>query len=193
MTRTSILLATTFAAALAVPSIAAAQNAAQWEGFYAGLGIDRVSGEVTFPGPLLPNTTTVSVYGGYNFAVGADVIVGGELAYTPSTDFDVSPFTTVSSEDAIVIRARGGYATGTMLFYGTLGYVTSDITTNFSPVVSDADGMIFGLGVEAAISSNMSVRAEYNFMTLEEDTPFYVPPGSEFDIEGFSVGFSFRF
>lgn len=80
-----------------------------------------------------------------------------------------------------------------MHFYGTLGHVTSDITANFSPVVSDADGMIFGLGVEAAVSSNISVRAEYNFMTLEEDTPFFAPPGSEFDIEGFSAGFSFRF
>lgn len=85
MTGTSILLATTFAAAFSGPSIAAAQNAARWEGFYAGLG------------------------------------------------------------------------------------------------------------VEAAVSSNISVRAEYNFMTLEEDTPFFAPPGSEFDIEGFSAGFSFRF
>lgn len=93
MTGTSILLATTFAAAFSGSSIAAAQNAAQWEGFYAGLGIDRVSGEVTFPGPLLPDTTTVSVCGGYNFAVGPDVIVGGEPAFTPGTDFDISPFT----------------------------------------------------------------------------------------------------
>jgi outer membrane immunogenic protein len=77
-------------------------------------------------------------------------------------------------------RVKGGYAFGPMLAYGTLGWAWS--TTNYSDLGSSSGqtvkGVVFGAGVEYAITRNVSLRAEllrYDFNGAD----YVIPPSSQ--------------
>jgi outer membrane immunogenic protein len=74
-------------------------------------------------------------------------------------------------------RVKGGYAFGNLLAYGTLGWAWS--TTNYSYLggssAETVRGLAYGVGLEYAITRNVSIRAEllrYDF----EGATYYVPP-----------------
>ncbi len=75
-------------------------------------------------------------------------------------------------------RVKGGYAFGNMLAYGTLGGAWS--TTNYSYLGASSSqtvrGFVYGVGLEYAITRNVSIRGE--LLRYDFDGASYVVPPS---------------
>jgi outer membrane immunogenic protein len=113
---------------------------------------------------------------GYNLQNGP--IVGGlegDVLFSNASGGDQASGT-FSTNSLDSIRARGGYAFGPILAYGTLGWAYSG--TRYSSFDGAYDksltGYVFGAGAEYAVMRNISVRAElrrYEFGSANYTTP----------------------
>lgn len=184
----AIFKAATIAAVLTVPSIAMAQDAGQWQGFYGGLQFSAVSPELNGAPVNLDSGQGAEIFAGYDFAVGGNWVVGGELSYGTSVDVQATPAITVGLEDRIAVRGRAGVAVGNALFYGSVGYMTTDLSVNGMSTGLTGEGATFGLGIEAMLSENISGRIEFNRADLDVG-------GSPIGIDqnSVSMGVAYRF
>jgi outer membrane immunogenic protein len=114
---------------------------------------------------------------GYNFQ--ASRVVGGVEADGMFSSIQSGTFGTASFKQDFLssARAKGGYAFGNLLAYGTVGWAWS--TTSYQNLgVSSSEtvrGIAYGLGAEYAITRNVSLRAEllrYDFDGANYATPF---------------------
>jgi outer membrane immunogenic protein len=121
--------------------------------------------------------------GGFVFGVEVDV---SAMDMSETVDFDalfgVGSDTVIESSFGwlATIRGRVGYAFDNFLIYGTGGYVTGEgesegtstsggVTTTFSED-SDFDGWTAGGGVEVGFTENLSLKAEYLYIELDDET-----------------------
>ena len=75
------------------------------------------------------------------------------------------------------LRARGGYAMGNLLVFGSLGWAWSGSRYQDYSGASDKslDGYAFGVGAEYAITRNVAIRAElsrYDFGNATYQMPY---------------------
>jgi outer membrane immunogenic protein len=163
-------------------------------------------GEYTMNGDIDLN---YGVQGGYNFAVGKSGIVGLELSYAApqfeeKRTFNTDWVNTAEWKSVISLSAKGGVVVDQALIYATAGlsqvdaeYAFGDPTTpsSFVRVGDDVLGMSVGVGVEFAVSDNLSVRAEYTALTLESsDTTMSGEPGNfQSSATNLGVGLNFLF
>lgn len=169
LTASALALAAAFAA-----SGAAAQDANQWSGFYAGLATTIISPEFDESDAAIPlqEGTNFGAFGGYNYAmtdtfvVGAEISVGGPTAFQTRLGLD-----DFELESVVNARLRGGYARGGALIYGTFGYQIANygevagVTTSSGTV----EGLVYGIGIEMLLADNVSFRLDYTSTHMDID------------------------
>jgi len=190
------LLAAAAAAAL-LPAKAMAQDAPDWSGWYTGVSVGTVSvdseiGEDRItPPPTFEDTRSdigddgygVSLFGGYNWQIGGNFVVGVEVDATyadVSTSgqllYDVAPPNTLNPGNEFggelqwmaTVRARAGYAFGRWMPYVTAGWAYAQYETASDYVSLPAytrddtwDAAVYGVGIEYLAPANWSIRGEY--------------------------------
>ena len=78
------------------------------------------------------------------------------------------------------LRARGGYAFGNVLAYGTVGpaWAASDFERNGYDTGKALNGYAVGIGGEVAINRNIAARAELRHYEMGSPT-YYTPSGAQ--------------
>lgn len=194
LTISAIALATAFTA-----TGASAQDAGQWTGFYAGFATNIISPEFDNTTALIPlqEGTGFGAYGGYNYALGDNFVVGAELGISGPVAFQTSLATPDFEFDNVVnARIRGGYAIGNALVYGSVGYQMATYSA-LAGVATDgsADGLVYGIGLEMLLTDNVSVRLDYTstHMNPEAGTLPGVPGDAQIDANAVGLGVALRF
>jgi outer membrane immunogenic protein len=177
ISRSAVVLA---AALMAASPLSAQEYPGIWTGLYAGAhtGYGEVYDE---PAGFDVGGGLLGMHLGYNYQIGSTVL-GVEGDYTGSWMEDG-----VLDVDYLAsIRARAGYAFGNALFYGTLGYAWSDVSTLGGSV--DADGLVLGAGLDYKFAQNWSARVEGLQYWLEPENG-----GGDFDVGVVRAGISWHF
>ena len=133
-----------------------------------GLGLGSAGGSYT-SGPA------AGLHIGYNFQ--ANSVVGGVEADALGGSISNGGGAFSYSQDFLSsLRAKGGYAFGDILGYGTIGFGWA--TTRYQDLSGNADstvkGVVYGLGAEYALTRNVSIRGEvirYDFGAATYNTP----------------------
>lgn len=192
------LSAIALAAAFAAPS-ASAQDAGQWTGFYAGFATNIISPEFDNSNLMVPlqEGTNFGAFGGYNYALSDSIVVGAEVGVSGPTAFQTFNGNPDFEIDNVVnARIRGGYAVGSALLYGTLGYqqVNYSAVTGISTDGS-AGGVVYGIGVEMLLTDSVSVRLDYTSTHMSPDAGSLIgaSAGTEIDANAVGLGVALRF
>ena len=119
----SLTAAATLSAAITTTAIA--QDAEKWEGFYAGGRVNMQNLGISGVPVGIDPEINAGVFGGYNYAVAPNFVLGAELGYDSKLDYTVMG-TGLDLENNINLRGRGGYAFGNSMLYGSLGYGWTD-------------------------------------------------------------------
>lgn len=175
-----------------------------WTGFYLGVNGGYGSGHMDIVTSssvgyldglnikLDPTGAVMGVTAGVNVQM-QNVVVGveGDLDWAGLTG-NAAPLNfggrdailTGSIDQLATVRGRLGWATGNFLLFATAGVAAghvNGVVTNFPTDgrTSSANGMqygyVVGAGVEAAITDNLSVKAEYLYVDLGR-APYSLPP-----------------
>ncbi len=150
-------------------------SAQNWAGFYAG-------GFATSSEHTMSNSLTVfsdgaiggGVFGGYNYYVSPNIVLGGEVYYD-ATRYTTFPFFSTDLEGQYGIRGRVGWDMGNTLLYGALGadFGMFDVVGSPPGFASTLSGYSAAIGLEHMIATNLSVRAEYSYTQYNEYLPFF--------------------
>jgi len=109
-------------------------------------------------------------YVGYNIQSPSNWVYGIE-ADAMWSGISGNNFNTDSIDYLATLRPRLGYAFGDFLLYGTGGLAVGGVTTNNGAAASATHvGWTVGAGVEAALTSNIVGRIEYNYVNLGSQT-----------------------
>ncbi|MDB5596795.1 MAG: outer membrane protein Omp31 precursor, partial [Hyphomicrobiales bacterium] len=169
--------------------------ASNWTGFYVGVhaGYDWTSGKSAYINSQLSaidvNTKPDGIVGGaqvgYNYQFSNNVVVGVEAdlsgAGIKDTIADRASRTlgntiTAKIDYTATVRARLGYAMGAFLPYLTGGYAMahSKVSATDGPLSASAtlQGWTIGGGAEYALTSNVSLKAEYLHTMFRSHTFF---------------------
>jgi outer membrane immunogenic protein len=156
-----------------------------WTGFYAGVNAGYGWGYNTVT-PAIPFLTDSrgaigGVQAGYNYDLGGFVL-GAEAEF----DFagieyvqGVAPLTTTFRvENLGTVRARAGVAADRFLPYiaGGIAFGSAIIDGAGTVVRQTHVGWTAGVGVEYAVTDNVTVRAEYAYTDLGARTYVFAPP-----------------
>jgi len=140
------------------------------------------------------------VYAGYNYQIDPHWVVGGEadVSYAGSDSYtggygDVK----IGGNWFGTVRGRAGYAFDNLLLYGTAGLAVAEGNVKLN---GDSDsqthvGYVVGAGVEAALTQNITARAEYLYTDTDEQTYNVAGKGIRTDLDGSSVrvGVGYKF
>lgn len=157
-----------------------------WTGFYVGLFGGYHDGKITQSGcvGLCPVDPTLKgglfgVQAGYDYQFNNNVVLGvfglvpitrpkGTTSLGPGLDFHTNP------TFAWVGAGRIGYAFDRVLPYvfGGVGYVDVDVHSDVTNITSSNKhyGPVLGLGVEFAVTRNISIDLRYMHMTSRNKT-----------------------
>lgn len=158
-----------------------------WSGFYAGLNAGYTSGQATSVGAVSGVTTNVAVSGGlvgatvgFNAQMDSFVLgVEGDIAWSGATG--TAPCTAnpaFNCEGNLhwlgTIKGRAGVAVDKILFFGTAGLAAGGVTANIIPAAvgltntysGTMTGWTVGAGIEAAVAEAMTVKAEYQYVSM---------------------------
>lgn len=153
--------------------------AADWTGFYAGLGLGTL--DVDTNTGLSNDDTTYGVHAGYRYDLGTWV-VGGELEYD-DTDVELVPGT-VFVDSVFRVKGTAGYDLGQFMPYLALGTAEVSVTG-----VGDDWGAFYGAGLAYEVAPNAILSAEI----LEHDFSNINGSGIDADATSFSLRASFGF
>lgn len=179
-----------------------------WTGFYAGIfggvapGRYEYNGTAGFGFPYIGDDTggLVGIQAGANYQMG-NLVLGGvvdialtNLSGSTSSGPAINDITISSSLRSVgSVRAKVGFAMDNILAYAHGGLAfgrtdTSAVTTATGVPFSgfhgnDRVGFTIGAGLEAKVTDNVSVFAEYAYTDLGSATVFTNPPGfAAFDL-----------
>lgn len=197
-----------YAADLMVDDVAieAATAGTDWSGAYVGANAGAASGTVEWE--------FVGVGGGDEYDISGWTL-GGQIGYNWQMDnivfgleADLSvaaingEFDTIATRDINWVasaRGRVGYAIDSILIYGTAGLAVANSTgtLTFGPFgVSETNthiGWTAGLGVEAMVADNVSVKAEYRFSDYGSEEYYGDSIDTSFSTHTVQVGVNFHF
>ena len=143
---------------------------ATWQGPYVGANLGYLWGSVT-GNPTKPSGVAGGAQAGYNwqsnqFVFGAETDIqfsGAEDTFAP-WKFSNPWFGT--------LRGRAGFAMSNILIYGTAGLAYGGVRAQSTLTgVSESKtvpGWVIGAGMEVALSTNWSARAEYLYVDLSD-------------------------
>ena len=191
-----------------------------WQGLYLGAnagygwGSDNAStfvGPTTASGSVSPDGWLGGGQIGYNAQFNALVLgleadlQGADISDTTALAGGAFTQATTDIEWFSTLRGRIGYAAGPALLYVTGGWAFADVSTSVSQttgvgsVAMSSDdiksGYTVGGGVEWAFAPNWSLKTEYLYVDLGEDS-FSTPVGTyttETDFHTARVGLNYRF
>lgn len=180
-----------------------------WSGFYAGVHGGWASGPVIVD-PLDDPVSTASGWllgvqaGGQTQMNGVVLGVEGDIAWT-----DISNEDDINGADieGLVevdwlgsLRGRAGLAFDQVLLYATAGIAGAGVTytdTDLDPDETASGthiGWTIGAGAEVAVADNISLKAEYAFYSIFEETyDLGDPDDVSFDLHTIKVGVNFHF
>lgn len=173
-----------------------------FEGFYAGLNGGFGDGDLSvYLSPVLTFDAEggfAGVQAGYNFA--ADNLVFGVEADMQKSDitYTISGSGGGMAVDSFgTVRARVGADFGGVMPYVTGGIAVGHYSVDSAgtPIGDDWTlGWTAGVGIEAALLENVSLKAEYLYVDLGQ-VQLYSPPGPllETDFQAFRAGFNIHF
>lgn len=189
---------------IALSGFTQSATAQDWAGMYGALSAADVSGDMDlkFQDNLFDSTSETGQLGslalGYNFQSG-NFVYGGEIAFWSGK---------VRHEDYLPenylnglwdIKGRVGYASGRILYFGTLGYSRAN-TYYSNPIVTNepvgADGLSVGVGIDYLVSDRVFVglEAQQRYLRVPEDA-LEGAPGWNYDHDlrtvGLRLGFKF--
>lgn len=158
-----------------------------WQGAYLGAAGGRQYLDLTDSGfERSYGTKAHGVFGGYNLQFGSWVL-GGEMDWTRAEY--------LATQDTYTFRARGGYAVGSALFYGTVGYGKVDFgyvgSPGDIPGTKSFGGLAYGGGVEAKLIDNFALRAEVLHIDMGTGTDGV--DLIDFQSNSFRIGVSYLF
>lgn len=166
------------------PIDAAIANAAHdWAGAYVGVNAGYAAGEFDTSGAATIDDPAFSGNGalggfqiGYNKQLGTIVIgVEGDFQATNIEDSTSGGGATATTSLDWFSTARGrvGYAFDQTLVYGTGGFAVGGVETSVSGAGGSSDekvltGFAAGAGVEQSFTDNLSVKAEYLYVDMQD-------------------------
>ncbi|MBX3593434.1 porin family protein [Sphingomonas sp.] len=157
-------LALAAAMTFATPALAQDQSA-PFSGATATVitGYDVV--DLNTPGVRNPDGVIYGLGLGYDIQKGSAVFgVEGEIADS-SARLKAGAATVASTARDLYIGGRVGYAAGTTLIYGKVGYTNARIRTIAGN--GNADGIRVGVGVEKKLTDSIFAKAEYRYSNYE--------------------------
>jgi outer membrane immunogenic protein len=159
---------------------AAAQNLDDPTGRFAGASVGgHVGAAIGGEGDVSPSGVTAGGYAGYSLQNGP--IVGGVEADTQVGSVSGDGRGGKLSQNWLTsLRARGGYAFGNVLAYGTVGpaWATSNFSRNGFGADKPLNGYTVGVGGELAVTRTISARAELRHYEFNGAT-YYTPGGAQ--------------
>ncbi len=164
------------------------QNLFNWTGFYAGVHAGLGWGDST-----LGSTSGYALGGqvGYNYQLAGGMVLGVETDIS-LTGIDSGAF---NNDYVGTLRGRVGYAFDRIMLYATAGLAYAGGEFEAGGLTADRThyGYALGLGMEGAITPNMSVRLEYLF--TDYSTRSYQPLAGSlgFDTSVLRAGVNYRF
>ena len=202
-----------------------------WSGFYIGgnlgAGWSNVSVTDTFVGDTFAHTSNAQFVGGgqvganYQFLGGAVIGIEADFDWLPNTNNTITGVTpggvpisvAINNRWLTTVTGRLGYAWDRVLVYAKgggawVGASNPSIAVGgvaFAPGTSSSNtGWTAGFGVEWAFAGTWSVRAEYDFVGLNNQS--FVVPGAivpalagdvisthDRDLQMFTVGLNYKF
>lgn len=173
------------AAAAAIPTIASAQTAAPtFSGPHIGVSAGWNQGRVdegTGSARLRDNQSGVAVRGaaGYDVAIGNSAIIGAEIgiasggrdiiATRGANRYRVDPGVALDASARIGVKP-----TSALLVYGKAGWAAERVKTSLTNGTrtiagkSTEHGFLWGGGLEVAMSKNVSLKAEYDRVSFND-------------------------
>lgn len=145
-----------------------------WHGFYAGVNAGAVLGSLKVSEPPTPTTyrwdhdgMAIGGHAGYNLVFASNLFAGveGDLSWTNANGtLGLTPGVAVNTDSSYMgsIRARLGLNFANTLWYGTVGWGMASVKVSM-PGESSTDrlnGLVYGLGMETRLFSNVSGRVE---------------------------------
>jgi outer membrane immunogenic protein len=176
--------------------------AVDWSGLYAG--INAGGGGTANDGDVSPSGGFFGGQVGYNwqgvFGMGRNWVLGVEADIQGSGIDDSIPGEKSSLNWFGTVRGRLGYAFGPTLVYGTGGFAFGEVENTFgrSRFTETQTGYVVGGGVEHKLSPTWSVKAEYQFISLDAGDingagPLGLTGGDRSEVNTFRVGLNYRF
>lgn len=164
-----------------------AATTVDWGGFYGGLAVaagtsttDYFYDGVHSNGPWDGEGTVYGGFAGYNVQTG-NVVFGGELSYMMGDIYSVDDEGTFSN--ILDAKARAGYAVGSVMVYGTVGYSSASFGEDYAAPATDLmTGFGFGVGADLMVTEKIFAGLEYYSRTLDGALTYPVDP--LFSVEG---------
>ncbi len=170
------------------PYAAPVSTAFDWTGAYVGADVGY-SWANKASGPNKDHDAVIGgVFAGYNYQLQNNIVVGGEGEVAYGGADPLAEFTGA-------VRGRAGYAFDNILAYGTVGALVGqgEMKGNGTSNTRTHVGYQVGAGLEAALTTNITARAEYLYTgTNDRD---YGAAGGEADLSGSAVklGVAYKF
>lgn len=188
-----LLSAPVFAADLnepvpAAPYAAPVSTAFDWTGAYVGADAGYSWANKSSSVTKGHDGVVGGVFAGYNYQIQNNIVVGGEgeVAYGGA-----DPLATWTG----AVRGRAGYAFDNILVYGTAGGLVGqgEMKNNGNDNTRTHVGYQVGAGIEAALTQNITARAEYLYTGTNSRN--YGSAGGDGDLSGNAVklGVAYKF
>jgi outer membrane immunogenic protein len=183
-----------------------------WTGFYAGLNVGAGLGSFVGNGQYYfganPSGGMFGGTAGYNFQSGA-LLVGVEGDYDWShfaSNATTAPgvISSGSIQNIATVRGRLGYVMDRLVIFGTAGYAGADVAGTLNNIPARAvanqsfwsNGFALGLGAEYAVMPHITVKAEYLYASLGNNsffnlTPNYMSAGADMSLLRAGVNYKF--
>lgn len=173
----------------AAPYAAPVATGFDWTGAYVGANVGYTwanKPENTVKGA---DDVVGGVFGGYNYQMPNRVVIGGEGEVAYGGSDPLATWTTA-------VRGRAGYAFDNLLVYGTVGGLVGqgEMKVGGASDTRTHVGYQVGGGIEAALTTNITARAEYLY-TDTNNRNYGINGGTEGNLDGNAVrvGVAYKF
>jgi opacity protein-like surface antigen len=155
-----------------------------WSGFYAGLQLDNLSGDLTSTGVADIDGTLYGVFAGYRHDFGTFVL-GGELDYMVGDGtVAAGPLAGPIDYDSLLrLGVEAGFDAGQALIYGTAGYADMEVTPA-GLTTESSSGYFYGVGADFLVSERVVLGVE----VLQHHFEDFSGPAAGTDVDALTVG-----
>ncbi|RUT32697.1 porin family protein [Arsenicitalea aurantiaca] len=217
---TALMTASAFAADLYIPVeqpfIPSVSAPLGWTGAYVGVHAGYGWGTVDWAEvAVTPETGEFDIDGwlagvqaGYNVNLDGVVLgIEGDIAWADFSGTDEAAGGSIDIEGQVnwlaTLRGRVGFAADAFLIYGTAGVAFAGTDADLTPGTSNASnthtGWVVGAGVEAMVTDNISLKAEYLYHDFGSQTYDFdgsyagLEADASFNVSTAKIGLNFHF
>ena len=168
---------------------------ASWQGPYVGANLGYLWGSVNGSSSK-PNGFAGGAQTGYNWQSG-QLVFGAEADIQLSGAEDTFAPWKFSNPWFGTVRGRAGFAMSNILLYGTAGLAYGSLRAQSALTgaseTKTLPGWAIGAGVEVALNTNWSARAEYLYVDLSERSYSLTGTNNGFETSLLRFGVNYRF